>query len=72
MAVSPKPPPGMGGRYIEVIIDEEGDAIVEAHGFQGQGCRAATRELEAKLGKMKGTRKIKNENCAKNQQRIGG
>jgi len=70
MSVTPTPPPGLGPKYVEVIIDEEGEAVVEAHGFQGQGCQAATRNLEAKLGKVT-HRTVKTGGAPQLKQRLG-
>ena len=45
-----KPPQGIGPKYLEITVDESGKTVVEAHGFDGQGCRAATASIEAGLG----------------------
>ncbi len=39
------------GKEIIISFDEEGDPVVEAKGYQGQGCRAATKPYEDALGK---------------------
>lgn len=61
---------------IQVRITPSGDITVEAHGFRGKGCEAATKAIEDALGKA-GTRTRKPDywrqsNAAKNQQRLGG
>jgi hypothetical protein len=63
-------------RKIQVRITPSGDITVEAHGFRGKGCEAATKAIEDALGKP-GTRTRKPDywrqsNAAKNQQRLGG
>jgi|GEM_PF-796052 hypothetical protein len=35
---------------IVVTINDNGDVVVEAHGFTGKGCAEATRALEEALG----------------------
>jgi len=48
-------PAGMGPKYVEVTIDKDtGATEIEAHGFNGQGCRTATAALEKVLGTPKG------------------
>ena len=63
-------------RRILVRISTQGDIVVEAEGFQGKGCQAATKAIEDALGKP-GTRTRKaeywrQESTSKNQQRLGG
>ena len=63
-------------RRILVRISTTGDIIVEAEGFQGKGCEAATKAIEDALGKA-GTRTRKPDywrqsNASRNQQRLGG
>ncbi len=38
-------------RKIHVRISDRGDITVEAEGFQGKGCEAATKAIEEALGK---------------------
>ena len=38
-------------RRILVRVSPFGDIVVEAHGFQGKGCEAATKAIEDALGK---------------------
>ncbi|MBB5353839.1 NifU-like protein involved in Fe-S cluster formation [Haloferula luteola] len=47
-------------RSIQVRVSPTGDIVVEAIGFQGNGCEAATMAIEAALGKTSG-RKFKPE-----------
>ena len=63
-------------RRIHVRITPAGDITVEAEGFRGKGCEAATKAIEDALGKA-GTRTRKPEywkqtQTGKNQQRLGG
>lgn len=63
-------------RKIQVRITPSGEITVEAHGFMGKGCEAATKAIEDALGKA-GTRTRKPDywrqsNASKNQQRLGG
>jgi Protein of unknown function (DUF2997) len=62
-------------RRIHVRITPSGEIIVEAEGFKGKGCEAATKAIEDALGKP-GTRTRKpdfwrRETTAKNHQKIG-
>jgi len=63
-------------RRILVRVSQSGEITVEAEGFKGNGCEAATKAIEAALGKSRGrTRKAdfwKQANTERNQQRIGG
>lgn len=47
-------------RSIHVRVSPNGDILVEAFGFQGKGCEAATKAIEQALGKSTG-RKFKPE-----------
>jgi hypothetical protein len=63
-------------RKILVRITPAGVITVEADGFHGKGCEAATKAIEEALGKP-GTRTRKPEywrqsQTTKNQQRLGG
>ena len=40
----------MSRRRIHVRVSPNGDITVEADGFQGQGCEAATKAIEDALG----------------------
>ena len=63
-------------RKIHVRISPAGDITVEADGFHGKGCEAATKAIEEALGKP-GTRTRKPDywrqsQTGRNQQRLGG
>ncbi len=63
-------------RKIQVRITPSGEITVEAHGFKGMGCEAATKAIEDALGKA-GTRTRKPDfwrqsNAARNPQKLGG
>lgn len=45
-----KKPVELGSKYLEIVIDENGQTSVEAHGFNGVGCREATKGIEIALG----------------------
>jgi hypothetical protein len=55
-------------KFIEITIDADGEVEIEAHGYTGQTCRAATADIEAKLGGVK-RRQQKRE--ALIQQKLG-
>ena len=65
-----KPPVGIGNKYIEIIVDETGQTAIEAHGFNGVGCREATSQIEIGLGAVK-NRKPKNAPPGKQGIKIG-
>lgn len=56
-------PAHIGGKYVEVIIDKGGATKIEAHGFTGGACKAATKPLEDRLGAHENDRVIKNPDC---------
>jgi hypothetical protein len=62
-------------RRIHVRVSPNGELTVEAHGFQGQGCEAATKAIEEALGKPgERTRKPdywRRSNRNANQQQLG-
>ena len=63
-------------RKIHVRITPAGDITVEAAGFHGKGCEAATKAIEEALGKPGArTRKPdywRQSQTGRNQQRLGG
>ena len=63
-------------RRILVRVSPTGDITVEADGFQGNGCEAATKAIEDALGKRREhTRKPdyrKQSQGQQNQQQLGG
>jgi hypothetical protein len=63
-------------RRILVRVSPSGDIQVEAEGFQGKGCEAATQAIEQALGKRTG-RTLKPEHrqggvTLQQQQALGG
>lgn len=62
-------------RRILVRVSPNGDIQVEAEGFQGKGCEAATQAIEQALGKRSG-RTLKPEHrqgaSVQQQQSLGG
>ena len=62
-------------RSIHVRVSPIGEITVEAHGFQGKGCEAATKAIEEALGKPRArTRKPdfwRQNNQQNNQQQLG-
>jgi hypothetical protein len=42
---------------ISVIIDDQGNAEVEAHGLRGRGCSTLTRAIEQSIGETVNDRK---------------
>jgi hypothetical protein len=63
-------------RRILVKVSPVGEITVEAEGFQGKGCEAATQAIEEALGKPRErTRKPdfwRQPNRHSNQQQLGG
>ena len=63
-------------RRIHVRVSPTGEITVEAEGFKGNGCEAATKAIEEALGKPRErTRKPdfwRQTNSHQNQQQIGG
>lgn len=61
-------PAHIGGKYVEVIIGKAGATTIEAHGFTGGACKAATKPLEDRLGANESDRVIKATECE--QQKV--
>ncbi len=63
-------------RRILVHVSPTGEITVEAEGFQGKGCEAATKAIEEALGKPRErTRKPdfwRQSQRGQNQQQLGG
>lgn len=51
----------MGQRLIEVTISPDGEVTIEAKGYVGSSCEAATKELEQELGLQNAKRRKKAE-----------
>ena len=66
----------MSARQIHVRVSSTGEITVEAHGFQGHGCEAATKAIEEALGKpTRRTRKPeywRQSQSHRNRQQLGG
>jgi Protein of unknown function (DUF2997) len=62
-------------RRILVRVSTSGEILVEAEGYQGKGCEAATKVIEEALGKPRArTRKPdfwRQNNQQNNQQQLG-
>ncbi len=56
-------PAHIGGKFVEVIIGKGGATTIEAHGFAGGACKAATKPLEDRLGASESDRVIKATEC---------
>ena len=63
-------------RRIHVRVSPIGEIIVEAEGFQGKGCEAATKAIEDALGKLRSrVRKPdfwRQAQSHRNEQQLGG
>ena len=63
-------------RRIHVRVSPTGDITVEAEGFQGKGCEAATKAIEDALGTVRErTRKPdwwRQSSRSQNHQQLGG
>jgi len=63
-------------RRIHVRVSPNGDIAVEAQGYQGKGCEAATKAIEKALGTVRErTRKPdywRQSQDHRNQQQLGG
>ena len=40
----------MKKRTITIVVDQDGQTTIEAHGYRGYACRKATEDLEVALG----------------------
>ena len=49
-------PTPSGGRVIEILVDQEGNSVVQTRGFAGASCREASRFVEEALGRRTGER----------------
>jgi len=62
-------------RQIRVTVSPTGDVLVEAYGFKGHGCEAATKAIEEALGTKVSSRRKSDywsqTLSQKNQQTIG-
>jgi hypothetical protein len=62
-------------KTIIVTVSSTGETTVEAEGFKGKGCEAATKAVEEALGKRTGRRYKKEYTQAamsQNKQQLGG
>ena len=63
-------------RRIHVKVSPTGEITVEAEGFKGNGCEAATKAIEEALGKPRERNRKpdfwRQSNSYQNQQQIGG
>jgi len=63
-------------RRIHVRVSPTGEITVEAEGFKGNGCEAATKAIEEALGKPRERNRKpdfwRQSNSYQNQQQIGG
>lgn len=55
--------------YLVIEIDGDGTVSIDAIGYQGKACEAATREIEALLG---GPRAVKSKKLKPEYQMAGG
>lgn len=68
MANIKRPPPK---KYVDYVIEDNGDVTLEAHGFEGGECRQATKDFEEALGIVTG-REVKHERVeVKNKLKVG-
>jgi len=61
-------------KTIEVTIGPDGKFSVEAHGFKGTTCHAATKAFEEALGEVQSSRRTAEffqAETTKNQQKLG-
>ncbi len=61
-------------KTIEVTFAPDGQFSVQAHGFKGSSCHAATKAFEEALGEVQSTRRTAEffqAETTKNQQKLG-
>lgn len=51
----------MVAKRIDVVISKDGSVSIEAHGYVGEACEEATRDLEKALGMQRPVREFKME-----------
>jgi hypothetical protein len=61
-------PAGIGSRYVRLHVSPEGQTTVEAFGFDGETCQAATRNVENALGRVSSRTKKDDEGGGSYQQ----
>lgn len=57
-------------KQIEVVVSPEGEVVINAVGFKGQGCEQATKALEQAMG-TSGKRTKKPEWTQQSTQKVG-
>lgn len=61
-------PASLGARYMRVKVNGDGQATVEAFGFEGETCQIATRSVERALGRVDSRTKKDDEGGGSYQQ----
>lgn len=57
-------------KSIEIEVGPGGEVAVEAVGFKGKGCEAATEAIEKAIGVASGERRFKPEHKARVEQQV--
>jgi hypothetical protein len=57
------PPPEVGNRYLEIIVDQDGTTHINAVGFNGKGCREASKGIEIALGRVQDRKDKSGPDC---------